>query len=41
LHRPLVVRLNPAGFVLEFDRARRISAKSGGWAFLFNVRPGF
>jgi outer membrane protein assembly factor BamA len=35
------VRLNPAGFVLEFDLARRISAESAGWSFLFNVRPGF
>lgn len=35
------VRLNPAGFVLEFDLARRISTEPGGWSFLFNVRPGF
>jgi hypothetical protein len=35
------VRVNPAGFVLEFDLARRISRAVGGWTFLFNVRPGF
>ncbi len=35
------VRLNAAGVVFEFDAARRLDRASAGWAFAFNIRPGF
>jgi hypothetical protein len=35
------VRINAAGMIFEFDGVRRFDAAAPGWAFSFNLRPGF
>jgi hypothetical protein len=35
------MRVNAAGFVFELDAVRPFDQPSNGWAFAFNVRPGF
>jgi hypothetical protein len=34
-------RLNAAGSIFQFGVARQLRSPTGGWAFIFDVRPGF